>query len=228
MEILHGGLTLEIPKDAFPLSTDSMVLADFVRLKKEDTVLDLGSGCGTLGLLLCAKSPDCRITGIERSESAHLAAVENIRRNALQARMESICADLRDLSAGNFDVCVSNPPYFTGGAVSKNMGTARHDLFCSADDLMGAAGKSLRYGGDFYLVQKPENLAMLCAAAINHDLQPKRLRLVYHRENSAPALVLLHCKRGGKPGLKWERLCLFTADGAPTPDYKRIYHIQED
>lgn len=225
MEILHGGYTLEIPKGAFPLSTDSMVLADFVRLKKGDAILDLGSGCGTLGLLLCAKSPDCRITGIERSEIAHLSAVENIRRNALQTRMESICADLRDLSANNFDVCVSNPPYFTGGPVSKNMGAARHDLFCSADDLMGAASKGLRYGGDFYLVQKPENLALLCAGAVNHGLQPKRLRLVYHRPEATPALILLQCKKGGKPGMKWDMLYLFDTDGTPTEDYKRIYHI---
>ena len=39
----------------FPLSTDSMVLADFVRPPKNAVVLDLGSGCGTLGLLLCAR-----------------------------------------------------------------------------------------------------------------------------------------------------------------------------
>lgn len=227
MEQLLGGIALEIPKGAFPLSTDSMVLADFVHLKKDDRVLDLGSGCGTLGLLLCAKHPTCHITGIELSESAHNGAVENIQRNNLQTRMQSICADLRDLAPGSYSACVSNPPYFTGGPVSETLAEARHDLTCSADELMIAASKSLRYGGDFYLVQKPENLALLCACAVNNSLQPKHLRLVYHRKNATPTLILLQCKKGGKPGLKWDSIRLFDADGTPTADYKRIYHIQE-
>ena len=55
MEILPNGYTLELAEGTFPLSTDSMVLAHFAKLPKNAHVLDLGSGCGTLGLLLCAK-----------------------------------------------------------------------------------------------------------------------------------------------------------------------------
>ena len=50
METLPNGFTLEIPQGVFPLSTDSMVLSAFVRLPKNARILDLGSGCGTLGL----------------------------------------------------------------------------------------------------------------------------------------------------------------------------------
>ena len=57
METLYNGYSLEIAPGAFPLSTDSMVLADFVKLPKHARVLDLGSGCGTLGVMLCAKDP---------------------------------------------------------------------------------------------------------------------------------------------------------------------------
>ena len=52
MEYLPGGLTLQLCDGAFPLSTDSMVLAHFVKLRRNAGVLDLGSGCGTLGLAL--------------------------------------------------------------------------------------------------------------------------------------------------------------------------------
>ena len=55
MELLHNGYTLELADGAFPLSTDSIALAGFVKLPKHARVLDLGAGCGTLGLLLCAK-----------------------------------------------------------------------------------------------------------------------------------------------------------------------------
>ena len=91
MEQLPNGFTLNLPEGAFPLSTDSMVLSHFVRLPRSARVLDLGSGCGTLGLLLCAVNESCRVTGVELSQSAHLAAIDNIRRNGLTTRMESIC-----------------------------------------------------------------------------------------------------------------------------------------
>ena len=90
MEYLPKGLTLELTPGAFPLSTDSMVLSNFVRLPKNARILDLGSGCGTLGLLLCAQSESCHVTGLEMDETAHLGALENINRNGLRDRMESI------------------------------------------------------------------------------------------------------------------------------------------
>ena len=69
METLFNGFTLEIAPGTFPLSTDSIALADFVRLPASARVLDLGSGCGTLGLLLCARQNDCAVTGIELDEN---------------------------------------------------------------------------------------------------------------------------------------------------------------
>ena len=97
MEFLPNGFCLEAAEGAFPLSTDSMVLSHFVRLPKNAAVLDLGSGCGTLGLLLCSRDSGCSVTGIELDECAHAAAEENIRRNRLEHRMKSICTDLRTL-----------------------------------------------------------------------------------------------------------------------------------
>ena len=52
MEYLPSGIRLEVPEGCFPLTTDSMALADFSAIRGDKSVLDLGSGCGTLGLLL--------------------------------------------------------------------------------------------------------------------------------------------------------------------------------
>jgi tRNA A58 N-methylase Trm61 len=76
MEHLQNGYTLDTPGGTFPLSTDSMLLADFIRLPRDASVLDLGAGCGTLGLLLCAKDTGCAVTGIELTEDAHTAALD--------------------------------------------------------------------------------------------------------------------------------------------------------
>ena len=229
MEQLHNGFTLELCAGAFPLSTDSMVLSDFVKLPKSAAVLDLGSGCATLGLLLCAKDPNCRVTGIELDPLAHESALKNIERNNLQSRLNSICGDLNHISAlvpaGSFHCCVSNPPYFSAGPQSKTVPLARRDDTCSTDALFQAAAWALRYGGDFFLVHRPEKLAELCACAVRYQLEPKRLGLLRHRQDSPVKLVLLQCRKGGNPGLKWEEHTLFDSQGEPTSDYRRIYHI---
>ena len=226
MEVILKEYTLDLTT-GFPLSTDSMVLADFVRLPKNAAVLDLGSGCGTLGLLLCSREESCTVTGVELDEAAHAAALENIARNHLEARLSSICADLRTMpiEPGGFRVCVSNPPYFSGGAAhSKNPGARREDT-CTPKDLFAAAARALRWGGDFFLVHKPERLAQLCFEASSAALEPKRLRLVRHRPDSPVSLILLSCRKGGKPGLIIDELTLYNTDGTPTEDCRRIYHI---
>ncbi len=227
MEQLQGGFTLDTAADAFPLSTDSMLLGDFVRLPKDARVLDLGSGSGVLGLLLCARDSRCNVTGIELDEKAHSVAQANIERNDLSRRLSSICADLRTvaLPKGHFDVCVSNPPYFSGGPASLAHPTARREDHCSVESLFGAAAGALRYGGDFFLVHRPEKLAQLCACGAANGLEPKHLRLVRHRQNGPISLILLQCRKGGKVGLKIDEIFLFDTDGAPSAQYRSIYHL---
>lgn len=229
MEYLPNQLTLHIPAGCFPLSTDSMILAHFVR--PGNAVLDLGSGCATLGLLLCATNQRCTVTGLELTAQAHAAALENIRRNDLSSRLSSIHGDLRQIRSlvppGSFDTCVSNPPYFSGGAPSKDTPLARREDTCTPADLFCAASWALHTGGDFYLIHKPQRLAQLCACASNAGLEPKRLRLIRHREDGPISLIVLQCRNGGKPGLVLEEASLHDPQGNPTPYYREIYHIEE-
>ena len=229
MEQLPNGFTLELPAGCFPLSTDSMVLAHFAKLPRNSRVLDLGSGCGTLGLLLCAKDPTCSVTGIELDAAAHKAALDNIERNGIPPRMESICADLRTVPSlftpGSFSCCVSNPPYFSAGPASKALPLARREDLCSLTELFHAAAWALKYGGDFFLVHKPERLAEIITAGGAVGLEAKRLCLLRHKAYAPVNLVLVQLRKGGKPGLRWEELCLHGPDSTPTKEYLEIYHI---
>lgn len=229
METLYNGYTLDVPRGAFPLSTDSIALADFVRLPKQAKVLDLCSGCGTLGVLLCAADKGCAVTGVEIDPASHEGALKNIEDNALSSRLFSICDDIANISRyfapGSFDVCVCNPPYFSAGPQSKNVPFARREDHCPLDILLEKAGWALRYGGDLFLVHRPERLGEICAVAANYNMQAKRLCLLRHSPQSGVSLILLQLRKGGKPGLVWEELLLHNADGTPTADYCRLYHI---
>ena len=229
MEQLPNGYTLELCAGAFPLSTDSIALAGFVRLPANATVLDLGAGCATLGLLLCANDKSCNVTGIELDENAHNAALENIRRNGLSARLSSICGDIAKIPTifppGSFRCCISNPPYFTSGPASKTHQTARREDTCSLDTLLASAAWTLQYGGDFYLVHRPERLAEIFAKASALHLEPKRLCLLRHRQDGPVSLVLIQCRKGGKPGLQWEEWALYDRQGQSTSIYNTLYHL---
>lgn len=229
MEYLPNGITLDTSDGAFPLSTDSMILAHFAKLPKNAAVLDLGSGCGTLGLMLCAKDMACHVTGLELSEAAHRCAEENIRRNALDARLKSICTDLRQVpgmfAPGSFSCCISNPPYFSGGPSSKNHTAARREDTCTLKELITSAAWALKFGGDFFLVHRPERLADIIARAAEAGLEAKRLLLVRHRPGSDISILALQLRKGGKPGLQIGEACLFDASGNPTQYYKDVYHI---
>lgn len=225
MEQLHNGFTLYIPPGAFPLSTDSMLLADFVQMPRNATIVDLGSGCATLGTLLCAKDTTCSVIGYELTKISHEAALENIRRNELQDRLFSICADLRTIPQTNAHICISNPPYYSGGPASSHNPTARRDDECSTEALIRSASIALRYGGDFYLVHKPEKLAHICALGGKYGLEAKYLRLIRHHADAPISLILLKLRKGGKPGLQIDEKILFQKDNIPTDYYRSVYHI---
>ena len=182
-----------------------------------------------VGVLLCARDPDCTVTGFELTEHAHGAAQENIRANGLQSRMESICADLRQipeaLPQGSFSLCVSNPPYFSGGPVSHRTPLARREDGCTLSELLKSAAWALKYGGDLYLVHRPERLGEIIARAAPFHLEAKRLGLLRHAEGQRPSLILLQLRKGGKPGLSWEEINLYDKSGIPTEEYRAIYHI---
>ena len=216
----------------FKLSTDSVLLADFVNTASARRGIDLGCASGAISLLLLAKSEKLHMTGLELVEQAAGLFEENMAANSLEERSASVCGDIRQhrqlFRAGSFDLAVANPPYFSprSGFVSpaEGRGSARSETDCSLEELCAAAAFLLRTGGSFSLVYRPERLAELFCAMSEAGLEPKRLRMVCHKASSAPSLVLVEGRRGAKPGLKAESsLILCNADGSESDEYRRIY-----
>ena len=230
-EVLFGRIRMTIPDAQFRVSTDSMVLADFCR-DAGGRGLDLGCGCGTLGLLLLGSGAAGSVCGIEIQPEAARQAEENARRNGLADRFSVVCGDLRQahaqIPAGSFDFAVSNPPYYPPGSgrlrKEDSLSLARSELCCPLDALCAAAARALRWGGRLYLVHKPERLADLLEALRSHGLEPKRLRLVQNTAQAAPKLLLLEAKKGGRPGLAvLPPLLLRDPDGGESAELSRLY-----
>ena len=236
-QLWPGGFRFLFDDEIFKPGTDSFLLGRFPRLRRGERVCDLGAGTGLLGLLLLAREPDLQVTNVELQAAAVALAEQNTALNGLPERVSNLRADLREPGqlhkAGSFDLVVSNPPYFDAarGAVAQteSRGLARSDEACTLPQLCAAAGRLLRYGGRFCLVFRAERMPELFACLKGCGMEPKRLRLVQHDAVGAPGLVLLECRRGGKPGLRAEpTLLLYGPDGRETAEHRRAYFREEE
>ena len=216
----------------FALSTDSVLLGNFINVTGAKKGIDLGCGTGILSLLLLSRSSTLSMTGIEMNEAAAETARENLERNSLQDRGTVITGDLRRyrelLRAGSCDLVISNPPYFPAdaGTLSPNRerAIARGEVNCTLEDLCAAAKYLCRWGGRVAFVYKPERMTELLTLMSRSGLEPKRLRMVAHSASAAPSLILVEGKRGGAPGLKVEPLLILTnPDGSDSPEIRKIY-----
>lgn len=217
----------------FRLSTDCVLLADFVNVAGRKRGIDLGCASGAIALLLLWRSPRLHMTGLELLEDAAELAEKNMEKNALQDRSRIICGDIRRhrelFKSGSFDLVAANPPYFPveRGKLSpdEKRSGARGEVSCSLEDICAAASYLCCTGGSFSVVYKPERLSELFCAMTAHGLEPKRLRLVCYRQDSAPSLVLVEGRRGGKPGLDiLPPLILTGPEGGDSQEVLRIYH----
>lgn len=232
-ELLWPGGPRLIQAAHFRLGTDCVLLADFVNTAGAKRGIDLGCASGAAMLLLLWRTPGLRMTGVEIVPEAAALARENMAQNGLAERSGIVTGDLREyralFRAGSFDLAVCNPPYFPVGSGAlppdPDRAGARGELCCTLAELCAAAAYLLQTGGRVFFVHRPERLAELFSRMNAAGLEPKRLRPVCRDAGSAPSLVLVEGRRGGKSGLRFEgALLLKNPDGTESAEYRRIYH----
>lgn len=198
-------LQIAQPHGVTRFGTDSILLSDFAarKLRSGIQLLDLCTGCGIIALLLAARRP-IAAHGIEIDTTAARVARQNAEHNHIP--MEVIEGDLRStpLPAGVFDMVTCNPPYFSSAnpqSPSPSRRAARSDEGCCFDDVCRVASHTLKFGGLFFAVYRPERLCDAFFAMRTHHLEPKCLRFVAYNEKKPPFAVLLEGKKGASPGL---------------------------
>ena len=235
-EPLGGGVQIYVT-DTHHFTTDTILLSNFAAVKNGDRVVELGTGCGTIPLLMIRDSSPKSIIAVELQQDAIELLKSSIDLN-LQNGVENsalihpLHGDIRDIAsllpAGESDLVVCNPPYKLSGSGITNPDpsklTARHESECTLDDICEAARWLLRFGGRFVMCQRPERLTDVLSCMRAHDLEPKRLRMVQGRADKAPKLFLCEAKRGSKPGYMDVLPALIIEDeGGFTDEMKQIY-----
>lgn len=230
-DLVINNLKLIQHPEEFCFSLDAVLLAHFVSVRKNGTVIDLGTGTGVIGFLLLARGAG-EVTGIEINAAMADRAGRSARLNGLDDRLHIINGDLRQvqelLPSGGFELVVSNPPYrpVGGGFLNPNdkVAMARHELTASLTDVVAAARHLVKYRGRFAMVHLPERLAEIMLAMCQAGLEPKRLQFVYPRVDKKPNMVLIEGVRGAKPGVEvLPPLLVYAADGNYSEDIMKLY-----
>jgi tRNA1(Val) A37 N6-methylase TrmN6 len=228
----NGRLRIRQFRDGYRFSIDAVLLADFVRPLVGKKVLELGTGCGVVSLLLAHHCPDAAFVGVEIQAALAGLATENAAINGFSGRVEIRREDLRTIrsTAGEslFDLVVVNPPYHRARSGRTNpdrqRALARHELLATLDDVVASAGRMLEKGGRFAMIYPAERLVDLIAAMRAKDIEPKHLRMVHSRLSEKARLVLAEGRKGGRPGLVTAPpLAVYDTDDAYTAEVALMF-----
>ena len=209
-DLLCGNLKILQKKDGYRFSIDAILLTNFIGIPKVESIIDLGTGCGIIPILLAHRTIIKRIVGVEVQKDLAEMASRSVELNNLSGRISIIHKDLNNLGnlfkEGTFDIVLSNPPYqgVNSGRINPNpqKAIARHEIKCSLQDLLTMARYLLKPAGKLYLIFPAVRLGELIDKVREFDLEPKKLQIVYSKINHEGKLILLEASKSGGVGLK--------------------------
>lgn len=232
-DLQYKGLKLIQNKDGFCFGVDSVLLSDFAKtMKKNSTVVDIGTGTGIIGLLLCKKTNLKKIYGVEIQEEVAEMAKRSILLNNLQDKFEVINSDINNifefLEPNSIDCVVTNPPYKKVDTGVKNEDEkqmiSRHEVKCTLEDVIEKGAKLLKDRGEFYMVHRAERMADIMCTLRKYRLEPKNVRFVHPKQNEKPNLILVKAIKYANEFLKIDKpLVIYGENGDYTDEINEIY-----
>lgn len=196
----------------FSFSLDAVLLARFctVPVSPSASIVDLCSGNGVIPLLLSTRTK-AAIVGVEVQQRLWDMAVRSVALNDLERQIGMQRADLREWARGSerngaFDMVTVNPPYLPVPQGMQNLNEhiaiARHEVMCTLEDVLAAAGRLTRPGGRVAMVHRPSRLLDILEGMRRYRLEPKRIRFVHPKAGSEANMVLIEAHRDGKPDVR--------------------------
>jgi tRNA1Val (adenine37-N6)-methyltransferase len=241
LDFISGHYRIFQLRDGHRFSTDDVLAAWYgtTWCPSAGTVLDLGSGIGSLALIAAWRLPGARLVTVEAQEMSVRLARKSVAFNGLAGRVDVRCADFRDPGAlevdERFDLVMGSPPYFPVGSGLEGdhpqKVACRFELRGDIADYCAVAGRHLAPGGVFACVfpQPDGQRERLLEAVHVSRLTIVRQRPVVLREGALPLLGLYAMTRTDDlpeavRGQTWTEpdLVIRRADGAVHPEYQAI------
>ena len=229
-DLQNGLFVIQDPKK-FCFGMDAVLLSGFARVKRGEVALDMGTGTGIIPILLSDRTDGEHFTGLEIQHECAEMADRSVRFNGLEDRVRIVEGDIKEAAgifgAASFDVVTCNPPYMIEhhGLVNPDNAKmiARHEVYCTLEDIIVQTAKLLKNSGKFYLVHRPFRLAEIFYLLVKYGLEPKRMQMVHPYIDKEPNMVLIEAMKGAKSRITCEPpLIVYEKPGVYT---KQIYDI---
>lgn len=197
-------------RDSYCFSLDSLLLAQFIKVKSKEKVIDLGTGCGIIPLLIYQPQKNIIIYGVEIQEKLASLARRSVSLNNLEKYIFILQEDIKNLkekfSAESFDIVTVNPPYIPSGRGKSSSNSeqliARHELNIDIDAIIKMSSHLLKKGGRLYLIHRADTLISIITTLKKYYLEPKVLQFIYTKKGMQAKRFLLEARKDGGAELK--------------------------
>lgn len=211
--LFEGRLICRQYKKGYRFSIDSVLVGHFALIKTKEIILDLGTGCGIIGLILLYRHQNQQITvtGFEKQANLACLAGLNVKDNNYSKYFKIVTGDVAEIKqhfkAESFSLVIANPPFYSSGSGRTSIDTeelaAKHQSDFGINGFIDGAVYCVRNRGRVVLVYPAELLSELLQALKSRKIEPKKLQFIYsYPDNSAKAkLVLVEGVKNGGVGL---------------------------
>ncbi len=223
----HGRILIIQKKKGYRFSVDAPLLADFIRTRDTDVLLEVGGGSGVISLLLSLK-PFRRIVCLEVQKGLAGLARRNVRLNRLEDKIAVVESDLRVFRPRiKFDVIFSNPPYIkkkTGlPSSSPEKAIAKHEIKGDIFDIMHFTRKFLKRKGLAYFIYPARRKEDFDLALAGNGLKIRTLRWVHPRRGGEARWFLAECGFSAPRAETRPPLFVYDEKGEYTNELEKIF-----
>lgn len=139
------------------VGTDAVILGAWTKVDAANTILDIGSGCGILALMMAQRNREALITAVDIHKESVLCSMQNFIQSPWGERLQVTESNFRHFSEdspGTYDLILSNPPYFVDSlkAPSAERSLSRHNENLPYLELLDGVRKLLNHQGRFSLI----------------------------------------------------------------------------
>jgi len=230
----NGCIQVKQNRAGYRFSMDAVLLAWYADPKPDDTVLDLGTGCGIIPMILAYRHPEVNIYGIEvQPELADIANL-NISENGMEGQITILCKDMKTLKhediSGPVDLAISNPPFrkSTSGRINPNQqrAIARHEIKTTLNDvIIETARRMLKTSGRLVMIYPAGRMTDILTQMRTSGIEPKSIRMVHSAKNTEGKMILVEGKKGGRSGLKiGSPLIIYQENGSYSDEIEKIFN----
>ena len=213
-------------RSTMKIGTDAILLGRWVEVNGDDEVLDIGTGCGLLPLMLAQKGIKSA-DAVEIDHDSFEEAAQNFSNSAWKSRLFAVNDDIKhyaEICTKKYDLVVSNPPFFFGDNIpeKEKKGLARHTNTLSYNDLLISVKKLLKPDGRFALVLPARESLTFLKEAENQGFFLKKEMKIVPIEGKEPNRINMQLVVNQVDKVESETFVLRHPDHSFTKEYKEF------